>query len=327
MKRKKPEDTRYPATVSVVAPAFNEQENLEVLCDEIRRVLEEDYPELEILIIDNGSTDQSLAILKRLRSQDDRIGFVSLSRKFGHQGGLIAGLEHSSGDVIVTMDADLQHPPEVIPKLLDHWKNGSDVVGTIRAESPNTPRLRRLLNLIFYAMIRRMMGTQSPASHSDFRLMDRRALDVLLALPEKDKFLRGLTSWIGFRQTTVPYAPRVRSAGKSKFAAKHLVAFTLNGITAFSVLPLRVFTAIGLLVATGAVFYSLFILVSALAYGTGFLPPGWATLAVAVSFLGGVQLIGIGILGEYLGRTLGEVRSRPTYIVSEASTGREKSSP
>lgn len=327
MKRKKPEDTRSPATVSIVATAFNEQENLEVLCDEIRRALEEDYPELEILIIDNGSTDQSLDMLKRLRSQDDRIGFVSLSRNFGHQGGLIAGLEHSSGDVIVTMDADLQHPPEVIPKLLDHWKNGSDVVGTIREESPNTPRLRRLLNLIFYAMIRRMMGTQSPASHSDFRLMDRRALDVLLALPEKDKFLRGLTSWIGFRQTTVPYAPRERSAGKSKFVFKHLVAFTLNGITAFSVLPLRVFTAIGLLVATSAVFYSLFILVCALAYGTGSLPPGWATLAVAVSFLGGVQLIGIGILGEYLGRTLGEVRSRPAYIVSEASTGREKPSP
>ena len=327
MNRKKPEDTRSPATVSVVATAFNEQENLEALCDEIRRALAEEYRELEILIVDNGSTDQSLNTLKMLRSQDDRIGFVSLSRNFGHQGGLIAGLEHCSGDVIVTMDADLQHPPEVIPQLLDHWKNGIDVVGTIRAQNPDTPRLRRLLNLMFYAMIRRMMGTLSPASHSDFRLMDRRALDVLLALPEKDKFLRGLTSWIGFPQTTVSYAPRERSAGKSKLAFKHLVAFTLNGITALSILPLRLFTAFGLVVATGAVFYSLFILGCALAYGTGSLPPGWATLAVAVSFLGGVQLIGIGILGEYLGRTLGEVRSRPAYIVSEASTGREKSSP
>ncbi|HCH56751.1 MAG TPA: glycosyltransferase, partial [Rhodospirillaceae bacterium] len=221
MNRKKPEDTRSPATVSVVATAFNEQENLEALCDEIRRALAEEYRELEILIVDNGSTDQSLNTLKMLRSQDDRIGFVSLSRNFGHQGGLIAGLEHCSGEVIVTMDADLQHPPEVIPQLLDHWKNGIDVVGTIRAQNPDTPRLRRLLNLMFYAMIRRMMGTLSPASHSDFRLMDRRALDVLLALPEKDKFLRGLTSWIGFPQTTVSYAPRERSAGKSKLAFKH----------------------------------------------------------------------------------------------------------
>ena len=208
MKRKESEDTRSPATVSIVATAFNEEENLQVLCDEIRRALEDEYRELEILIVDNGSTDQSLDTLKMLRRQDDRIGFVSLSRNFGHQGGLIAGLENCSGDVIVTMDADLQHPPEVIPQLLDHWKNGIDVVGTIRAQNPNTPRLRRLLNLIFYAMIRRMMGTQSPASHSDFRLMDRRALDALLALPERINFYAASQAGSVFGRRPLPTLPR-----------------------------------------------------------------------------------------------------------------------
>ena len=165
------------------------------------------------------------------------------------------------------------------------------------------------------------MGNEKLASQSDFRLMDRNALDALLALPEKDKFLRGLASWVGYRQTSIAYTPRLRTAGSSKFTFAQLIAFTLNGIVAFGILPLRLFTIFGLLVATGAVIYGLAVFVSAILLGTEALPPGWATLAVAVSFLGGVQLIGIGILGEYLGRTLGEVRARPAYVVREAEIG------
>jgi glycosyltransferase involved in cell wall biosynthesis len=314
------ERLREPAIVSIVAPAFNECDNLRTLCREIRAVLEAEDRDFEILIIDNGSTDGSLATLKMLRKEDSRIGFVSLSRNFGHQGGLIAGLEHCRGGVVISMDADLQHPPAVIADLLAQWEKGFDVVGTIRTTAPGTSRFRLILNRIFYAVFRRLMGQHMMGGQSDFRLMDRRALDALLALPETDKFLRGLASWIGFRQTSIPFEQHERATGRSKFTLAHLATFTLKGISAFSILPLRLFTITGLVIATAAVLYGLFVFLSFVLLSSDNAPAGWATLAVGVSFLGGVQLIGIGILGEYLGRTLEEVRARPAYLVREADT-------
>ena len=314
---------RDQVKISIVAPAFNEEENLQGLYEEICSTLDENSEDFEIIIVDNGSTDGTLKLLKKLRAADPRVGYVSLSRNFGHQGGLIAGLEHCQGGVVVTMDADLQHPPNTIIEMLDHWKEGVDVVQTVRRNDTNTHRLRKILNGLFYSLIRRLMGAGMSTSQSDFRLMDRKALDALLALPEKDKFLRGLAGWIGFRQTYVAYTPRMRTAGLSKFKFRHLTSFTINGILAFGILPLRLFTIFGLLVATVTILYGLAVLVSAIFQGTDTLPPGWATLAIAVSFLGGVQLIGIGILGEYLGRTLGEARARPAYVVCEAEIGSE----
>ncbi len=314
---------RDQVKISIVATAFNEWENLQDLYDEICAALDGNTKDFEIVIVDNGSTDGSLQLLKTLRAADPRVGYVSLSRNFGHQGGLIAGLEHCRGGVVVTMDADLQHPPDTIVEMLDRWQEGFDVVGTVRRNDANTPRLRKMLNGLFYTLIRKSMGPETMSSQSDFRLMDRKALDALLALPEKDKFLRGLAGWVGFRQTSVSYTPRMRTAGSSKFTSAHLAAFTINGVVAFGVLPLRLLTIFGLFVATVALLYGLFVFVSAVLHGTGTLPPGWATLAIAVSFLGGIQLIGIGILGEYLGRTLGEVRARPAYVVCEAEIGNE----
>lgn len=312
---------RDPAIVSIVAPAFNECDNLPTLCSEIRAVLEAEKRDFEILIVDNGSTDDTLSVLKKLRAADPRIGFVSLSRNFGHQGGLIAGLEHCRGGVVISMDADLQHPPAVIPDLLAQWEAGFDVVGTVRTSAPGTSKIRLSLNRLFYAGFRRLMGEHMMGGQSDFRLMDRRALDALLALPEKEKFLRGLASWIGFRQTSIRFDQHERAAGRSKFNLAHLATFTLNGISAFSILPLRLFTVTGLAIATAAVLYSVYLVLSVLLFNVDNAPEGWATLAVGVSFLGGVQLMGIGILGEYLGRTLGEVRARPAYVVREADTG------
>lgn len=307
--------------MSVVAPAFNEAANIHALYSEVKSAIEPLGHDFELLIVDNGSTDNSLEILKDLRSKDSRVGFVSLSRNFGHQGGLIAGLEHSRGDVVISMDADLQHPPAAIVDMLEQWRKGFDVVGARRSSEAGTSRLRRWTNRAFYGGVWSILGMTPATGQSDFRLMDRHALDALLALPEKDKFLRGLSSWIGFRQTSISFAQRARQAGETKFSLVHLIALTVSAISAFSILPLRLFTVIGLVVATSSVIYAIYVLASVIALGTDSLPPGWATLAIAVLFLGGVQLMGIGILGEYLGRTLGEVRARPAYVVQEADTG------
>lgn len=304
----------------MVTTAWNEEAIIRSFCSQVTDVLvAHDCPHFEIVVIDNGSTDATLDILKELNGSDSRVRYVSLSRNFGHQGGLSAGMAHCTGDVAVTLDADLQHPPSVIPEMLDLWEQGFDVVNTFRQTDDHLPPTRRLMNRAFYRGLSSVSGMSLNESQSDFRLLDRCALDALNALPEKSRFLRGLVHWVGFRQTSIPYRPALRQAGKTKFALLHLLSFAVSGVLSFSVMPLRMFTFAGLSVAAASIGYAIYAAAVALVSGGDQMPPGWASLAVAVSFMGGVQLIGIGLVGEYVGRVLAEVHARPTFIVRERS--------
>jgi dolichol-phosphate mannosyltransferase len=314
---------RIPGLISVVAPAYNEEESLPHLYERVRDVMEGLGKDFELIVVENGSTDRSLEILKGLHLKDERVNYLSLSRNFGHQGALIAGLEHSKGDAVISMDADLQHPPELIPEMLRLWEEGYEVVYTIKRENMAQPFSRRLVNRLFYSFLSRVSGLELSGGQSDFRLMDRKAVDALCRMPERNKFLRGLARWIGFRQAGIEYDVPPRFAGESKFRFSHLLRFALDGILSFSIIPLRLFTLFGLVVSGVAFLYGLFIIGSgAYAFFTGYhgrIPPGWATVGAAVFFFGGVQLMGIGLLGEYLGRVYDEAKERPIYLVREDS--------
>ena len=303
--------------ISIVAPAFNEEPSLPVLCAEVTKVMEAQGCKFEIVIGENGSSDNSLAILRELHAKDPRVNYVGLSRNFGSQGGLVAGLEYCRGDVVITMDADLQHPPAVIPRLLDAWEAGYDIVNTYRENKTHSGWLRLALNNFYFWMMREFAGISLESRQSDFRLFDRRALNALLSLPERYKFLRGLTHWIGFDQTSIGYVADKRLAGATKYKVLDLIGMAVRGVTSFSIVPLRFFSLVGFLVSLGAMSYGFIILVSALIGQT--MPTGFASLAVGVFFLGGIQLIGIGVLGEYVGHIFDEARRRPVYLVRETS--------
>ncbi|PIW26380.1 MAG: glycosyltransferase [Rhodospirillales bacterium CG15_BIG_FIL_POST_REV_8_21_14_020_66_15] len=306
--------------ISITAPALNEVENLRPLCARIKAALEPLTDNFEIVIVDNASKDGSADLLRELSAEDPRIKFVLLSRNFGHQGGLIAGMCHCAGDLVITMDADLQHPPEVIPDLVDKWRQGFDVVGTQKRPTDYTNPFRRSANALFYKVVGKIIGIPLSQHQSDFRLLDRCALDTLLALPEREKFLRGLTHWIGFRQTSVLFNPAPREHGQTKFRFFGLVAFAIHGLVSFTVLPLRLFTIVGIFMAFLALLNAGYLVFVWIFGASNEPPPGWLTLATGVYFLGGLQLMGIGVLGEYLALTLEEARRRPTFIVADANT-------
>jgi len=310
--------------ISVTAPAFNEVGALRNLCERISAALTPLTENFEIIIVENGSSDGSLELLRELSAEDQRIKYVSLSRNFGHQGGLLAGMHHAAGDIVITMDADLQHPPEVLPELIENWQNGFDVVGTQKRSADYTSTFRHSLNGIFYKFMGRSIGIPLSHHQSDFRLLDRVALDALLNLPEREKFLRGLTYWIGFKQTSVPFDAAVREIGQTKFNYFRLMAFAIHGLVSFTALPLRMFTILGMAVASLALLHGAYLTLAWLFGDSGQTPPGWWTLATGVYFLGGLNLVGIGVLGEYLAQNLAETRRRPSFIVSE-STAKSRS--
>ncbi len=313
------------AKISVVTTAWNEDDNIANFHSSVCNVLEGvGCSNFEILVVDNGSQDQTLEILKQLGEADPHLKYVSLSRNFGHQGGLMAGMDFCTGDVAITMDADMQHPPSAIPRLLEQWQSGYDVVGTMKATNPDSSLFRRGLNLLFYNGLSKICGLPLNEHQSDFRLLDRVALEALNELPEKSKFLRGLSQWIGFRQKTITYMPALRHAGKTKFTFQNLLSFTMRGVLSFSIVPLRVFTLVGVVVAIGTAVYGISVILKALFSAPDDLPSGWASLTVVISFLGSIQLIGIGVIGEYVGRILSEVHSRPAYIIRETSLDNDK---
>ena len=318
-----PDSSPRPDVVSVVAPAYNEAENLENLYERVRRSLESDGESFQLLIVDNGSDDTTLDVLRKLSAEDERVQFVSLSRNFGHQGAIIAGLEMASGNPMISMEADLQHPPEVLPEMLKHWKEGAEIVFTLKRKDRSRSLARKLVDWGFYALLSRLSGLQLESGQSDFRLLDRRALLAITGMNERPKFLRGLTKWIGYRQVTIDYDVEPRRAGRSKFNFRQLFRLGLDGVLSFSVLPLRLFTLSGVVVASGAFLYGAFVVASGVyAYISGYperIQPGWATVATSIIFFGGIQLIGIGLLGEYLGRVYDQVKERPAYLIRERS--------
>lgn len=318
-----------PRLLSVVAPAYNEAEGLAKFVEEVRCVLPPLADDFEILIVDDGSRDASREVLSKLQLAEPRLRWLGLSRNFGHQAALVAGLENARGDVVITMDSDLQHPPSLLPQMVERWQEGNDVVYTTKAASSRGFSAgRRIMMKGGYAVLRYVSGLSLTFGQSDFRLLDRAVLDALIAMPERDKFLRGLIQWVGFRQIGIEYRVGERFAGKEKYTLRQLLHLVTTGVFSFTILPLRMFTAFGVTIALLSMVYGVFAIVAggiALATNNPALsPPGWATLTAAITLLGGIQLIGIGLLGEYIGRIYDETKRRPTYVVGAWSERQER---
>jgi len=307
--------------ISVAFPVFNEAENIQPLYDAVVHALEPLGLSFELIFVDDGSTDRSLEIVKGLRQRDPRVEYVSLSRSFGHQRALVAGLRHARGAAVITMDGDLQHPPSVLPEMIRLWREGYEVVYTHKRS--NHVRGLRLLQIRFgYYLISKWSGLRLSFGQSDFRLLDRKVLDVILAIPESRKFLRGLVQWVGFRQIGIPYDPAPRFAGEAKYTFRSLAALAANGVLSFSMVPLRLALVIGSGVAAASLLFGVIALLLGLGRLAGaatWLPPSWALVAVALTLLAGVQLMAIGMVGEYLGRVVEQTKGRPEFIVRESS--------
>lgn len=300
--------------ISVVAPVFNEHGTLPELHRRLTDVLAP-LGAYEIVLVDDGSSDGSWDALLELASRDTHLRLLRLSRNFGHQAALSAGLDAARGEAIVLMDADLQDPPEVIPQLVAKWRDGFDVVYAIRGERAGEPRLRLASISLFYRLLHRITPTEIPQNAGDFRLLSRRAADAIAAMPERARFLRGMTSWIGYRQTGVPYTRDARFAGESKYPARKLVRLALDGITSFSTAPIKLVTALGfaLVVFCAAVLaWTLYV-----RFFTSHHPQGWTSVIAVVLLLGGVQLLSLGVIGQYVARIFDETKQRPLYLVDE----------
>jgi polyisoprenyl-phosphate glycosyltransferase len=301
--------------LSVVVPVFNEEESIPLFYDRMTKVLSTmDGFEYEIVFIDDGSHDSSFEQLSRLSARDPRVGVLRFSRNFGHQIAITAGLDEVRGDCVVVIDSDLQDPPEVVPEMVDQWRNGFDVVYGVRSERQGETAMKLMTASLFYRMLGRLTNLQIPANVGDFRLMSRRVVDQLKLLREKDRFVRGLVSWVGFRQTGVTYSREARRAGVTKYPLAKMMKFAFDGTTSFSTAPLKLATWTGYIAALLAVLYLLSVFVQR---AMGITVEGWATIMVAMLFLGSVQLICLGILGEYLGRIFNEVKPRPMYVIAE----------
>ncbi len=301
---------RILGLLSVVAPIYNE----EALIDEFyaRVVAALSGIDYELVLVDDGSSDGSPAAMERLAANDPRVRVVFLSRNFGHQTALTAGLDHARGDAVVMLDADLQDPPELIPKMLDNWRAGCDVVYAVREQRAGESRFKLATARWFYSLFDRV--TQVPLQHNsgDFRLLDRRALDALLAMRERNRFLRGMTVWVGFTQAAVPYARDPRFAGETKYTIPKMIRFSLDAISSFSDRPLQLATLLGFLISTLAFVAVPVVVILRLLHSY---LPGFSAITVTVLLLGGIQLITIGIIGEYVGRIYDEVKGRPLYLV------------
>lgn len=306
-------------TYSVVLPVYNEGESIAHCIERLVAVMESLGQPFELIFVDDGSRDESFSILENHAKRDTRIHVMSFSRNFGHQAALFAGLEHARGRAVISMDADLQHPPELIPRLVRLWQEGHEVVYTIKQVAESFSMVRRMAMTVAYSIIRYTTGLEILFGQSDFRLLDRAVVDALLTMPERRKFLRGLVSWVGFKQAALAYEPAERYAGRSKYSYRKLFRLAFDGIFSFSALPLRATLVVGCLAASLSLLYAFLSFLAVVLGWTipGFSPalPGWFSTIMVVLFLGGVQLISIGLVGEYLGRVFEEVLHRPVYVV------------
>ncbi|HZY17329.1 MAG TPA: glycosyltransferase family 2 protein [Ramlibacter sp.] len=302
--------------LSVVVPCFNEQE---VLHETHRRLTEtfehEPSIQLEIIYVDDGSRDRTLPVLRELQQLDRRVRVVSFSRNFGHQFAVTAGLDHAAGDAVCVIDADLQDPPEVILQMLDRWRHGVDVAYGVRTEREGESAFKLWTAKLFYRTINRLSDTVIPLDTGDFRLLDRTAVEAFQAMPERDRFVRGMVAWAGFRQEAVAYRRAARFAGSTKYPVRKMLRFAADGILSFSTAPLRLAIYVGFCAAVLAMLGVAYAL--ALRLATQNWVEGWTLLFIAVMFVGGVQLMFMGVVGEYVGRIYGEVKRRPLYLVRE----------
>jgi dolichol-phosphate mannosyltransferase len=308
-------DCEAAPTISVVVAVFDEIESLSELYRRVRSVLDELAASWELVLVDDGSSDGSREVIQALAEADPRVVPLLLSRNFGHQLATTAGLDRCRGRAVVIMDADLQDPPEVIPALVARWQEGAAVVSAVRTTREGESRFKRVTARAFYRLLARITDVAIPLDTGDFRLLDRRAVDVLSTMRERHRYLRGLSAWIGFPTAEVPYERRARFAGRTKYPLRKMVRLALSAITSFSYVPLQFATLLGFVVAIGAVIAVPIVIALRLVGVSGL--SGQTTVLVAVLFLGGVQLLSIGLLGEYVGRISDEVKGRPLYVLDE----------
>lgn len=301
--------------LTVVIPAHNEEHTLAELFRRLCAVLDTLPVTADILFVDDGSRDRGFMIMRELATRDGRVAVLRLSRNFGKEAAMAAGLDHAQGEAVVVMDADLQHPPELIADFVRHWRAGCDVVYARRAARRDETLIKKLGTRWFYRLTRRWSDIAIPPDASDYKLYSARAVAALRRLREHHRFLKGMSAWIGYRQIAVPYEPAPRHAGTSTWNYRKLWRFAVEGLTAFSTAPLRIATWFGFWVAAAAFLFGAWIVAKTLLYGDHV--QGFPTLAVLVAFLGGVQLLSLGILGEYLARVFSETKNRPLYLVEE----------
>ena len=306
---------RPPNSLGIVVPAYNEADSIEPFYRALQPVLSNLDCKTEILFVDDGSTDDTRAVIRHLQTGDSRVRLVGLSRNFGKEAALSAALDRIETDVVVPIDVDLQDPPELIPALVERWCAGFDVVHAVRNDRTTDTFAKRLTAALYYRIFNAISYDQLPPGVGDFRLIDRRVVHALRQLPERNRFMKGLFAWVGFRSTGVPYVRHARHSGTTKLPWRRLWRLALDGITSFSTLPLRIWTYIGVAIAILAFFYAMLIILRTLIAGVDV--PGYASLIVAILFLGGIQLVSLGVIGEYLGRLFIEAKQRPIYLVDE----------
>ncbi len=301
-------------TLSIVIPLCNEEGNVALLTTEVRNAVESIGVPYEIVFVDDGSTDRTWSLVKEIGADDERIKGVSLSRNFGHQNAIFAGLNHASGDVVITMDGDLQHPPELLPDMYKEWEGGIHVVETRRIESEDVSFFKKTTSRWFYRIFSFLSGLPMSEGTSDFRLMDRMVVDNVIEMRDAALFLRGIAYWVGFEKTTIPYQARSRHSGTTKYSLMRMVKFAISSMLSFSLVPLRLGIWLGLATSGLAFIELVYILIS---YLRGNVVPGWASTLAVVSFMFGILFILVGIIGSYVGNILETVKNRPRFIVKE----------
>ena len=301
-----------PRSLSCVLPCRNEAQNLAELLPALQTVLSECADRWEIVVVDDGSTDDSELLLAHWATRPG-LKVLQLSRNFGKEAALSAGLQAARGDVVTMMDADLQHAPELLERFVQHWREGADVAYAVRENRHDEPMVKQLGTKLFYRLINATGRFRVPAGAGDFRLLDRTVVDALLSLPERNRFMKGLYAWVGFKAVAVPYLPTVRTHGRSNFSNLQLLRLSLAGLTAFTNWPLRAVSVAGLVIALAAFAYGGFLCVEHFMFGHDV--SGWTTIVVSLMFFSGIQLISLGIVGEYIGRIFEEVKGRPLYVV------------
>lgn len=312
-------------TLCIIIPCYNEENNLTYLNKKLQEIFKNQLLKnynFRILFINDGSRDNTLVEIKELRDKFSNIDFISFSRNFGHQNAIKAGIDHAETDVVITMDADLQHPPDLIPELIKYWEKGFDIVNTKRCDNENQSIFKKLTSQSFYTVLNFFSYVKIESGTADFRLIDKKVLQQLRKLNEQNLFIRGAIPWIGFKQYTLNYFPDERKYGKTKYTVKKMVSFAITGITSFSVKPLRISIIFGLVLSVVAIVYMIYALYIGLFTDKAI--EGWTSVIVSVLFIGGLQLLMLGIIGEYLGKLFIENKKRPNYIIDQIEISNEK---
>lgn len=308
--------------ISTIIPVYNEEGNLAAIHQRLTDVMVGLGHDYELIFVNDGSRDRSLAILKGLSAADAHVGYIDLSRNFGHQVAVCAGLDHATGDRVIIIDCDLQDPPELIPEMLAKMDEGHDVVYAQRRNREGESAMKRWTASVFYRLLGRITSVEIPVDTGDFRVVTRRVVEVLKQMPEREKFLRGQIAWMGFSQTSVEYDRAARQAGDTGYTYRKMIGFALDGITSFSDLPLKVATISGFTVSLISFVLMIYALWSRFVWKV--YEPGWTSLMLSVLFIGGIQLIAVGIIGEYIGRISNNVKQRPLYLIRETELRSDK---